>query len=107
MAKKSEAPEGPVWTATVLTIFPEMFPGGLGRSLAGRALNAGLWTLETVDIRAFARDKHGTVDDTPFGGGAGMVIKPNIRSTRLNNTCDGFFPAKFFTSCRIQIEDKF
>ena len=62
------------WRARVLTLFPEMFPGPLGHSLAGRALEQGIWTLETVDIRAFARDKHRAVDDTPYGGGAGMVL---------------------------------
>ena len=62
----------------VLTIFPEMFPGPLGHSLAGRALGDGLWSLETVDIRDFARDKHRSVDDTPFGGGAGMVMRPDV-----------------------------
>ena len=64
----------PVWTATVLTLLPEMFPGPLTHSLAGKALEEGIWALETVDIRAFARDKHCTVDDAPFGGGPGMVI---------------------------------
>lgn len=66
------------WTAKVLTILPEMFPGPLGHSLAGRALAAGLWALETVDIRAFASDKHRTVDDAPFGGGPGMVMRPDV-----------------------------
>ncbi|MBF0373466.1 MAG: tRNA (guanosine(37)-N1)-methyltransferase TrmD [Alphaproteobacteria bacterium] len=70
----NEAP----WRATVLTIFPEMFPGPLGHSLAGRALADGLWALETVDIRGFASDKHRSVDDTPFGGGAGMVMRPDV-----------------------------
>ena len=67
-----------VWTATVLTIFPEMFPGPLGHSLAGKALAGGLWRLETVDIRDFARDKHRSVDDAPFGGGPGMVMRPDV-----------------------------
>jgi len=67
-----------VWTAAVLTIFPEMFPGPLGHSLAGRALREGIWRLETVDIRDFARDKHRSVDDAPFGGGPGMVMRPDI-----------------------------
>ena len=62
----------------VLTIFPEMFPGPVGGSLAGRALEDGIWSLETVDIRDFARDKHRSVDDTPFGGGAGMVMRPDV-----------------------------
>jgi tRNA (guanine37-N1)-methyltransferase len=66
------------WVATVLTIFPEMFPGPLGHSLAGRALGEGIWRLETVDIRSFARDKHRSVDDTPFGGGPGMVMRPDV-----------------------------
>ena len=66
------------WRATVLTIFPEMLPGPLAYSLAGRALKAGLWRLETVDIRDFARDKHRSVDDAPFGGGPGMVMRPDV-----------------------------
>jgi tRNA (guanine37-N1)-methyltransferase len=72
--KPSSAP----WTARVLTLFPEMFPGSLGVSLAGRALAEGVWALETVDIRDFARDKHRSVDDTPFGGGAGMVMRADV-----------------------------
>jgi len=67
-----------VWTATVMTLFPEMFPGPLGCSLAGKASSDGLWRLETVDIRGFARDKHRTVDDAPFGGGPGMVMRPDV-----------------------------
>jgi tRNA (guanine37-N1)-methyltransferase len=66
------------WQATILTLFPEMFPGPLGHSLAGKALGDGLWRLETVDIRGFARDKHRSVDDAPFGGGPGMVMRPDI-----------------------------
>lgn len=72
-----------MWRATALTIFPEMFPGPLGESLAGRALKEGLWSLEAVDIRRFARDRHGTVDDAPFGGGAGMVMKPDVLSDAI------------------------
>ena len=64
--------------AVALTLFPEMFPGPLGASLAGKALLDGLWALETVDIRGFASDKHRTVDDSPFGGGAGMVMRPDV-----------------------------
>ena len=67
-----------MWRAKVLTLFPEMFPGPLGASLAGRALEEGVWSLEAVDIRAYARDKHGSVDDTPFGGGPGMVMRPDV-----------------------------
>lgn len=64
--------------ATALTLFPEMFPGPLGLSLAGRALREGIWRLDAQDIRAQARDRHRTVDDTPFGGGAGMVMRPDV-----------------------------
>jgi tRNA (guanine37-N1)-methyltransferase len=74
-----------MWRASVLTIFPEMFPGPLGVSLAGRALNAGLWSLEAIDIRAHAIDKHGTVDDTPAGGGPGMVMKPDVLAKALDS----------------------
>jgi tRNA (guanine37-N1)-methyltransferase len=66
------------WRATVLTIFPEMLPGPLAWSLAGKARSAGLWRLETVDIRDFARDKHRSVDDAPYGGGPGMVMRPDV-----------------------------
>lgn len=66
------------WAATVLTIFPEMFPGPLGLSLAGKALQRGDWHLDAVDLRRFTTDRHQTVDDTPFGGGAGMVMRPDI-----------------------------
>lgn len=83
----SAAAAGP-WRAKVLTIFPEMFPGALGHSLAGRALAAGLWTLETVDIRAFASDKHRTVDDAPFGGGPGMVMRPDVLDTAIGTTAE-------------------
>jgi tRNA (guanine37-N1)-methyltransferase len=71
------------WRATVLTIFPEMLPGPLAYSLAGKALKAGLWRLETVDIRDFARNKHRSVDDAPFGGGPGMVMRPDVLDTAI------------------------
>jgi tRNA (guanine37-N1)-methyltransferase len=77
-----ETHEGP-WTATVATLFPEMFPGPLGHSLAGQALADGLWRLETLDIRDFATDKHRTVDDAPFGGGASMVMKPDVVASAM------------------------
>ena len=67
-----------MWRASVLTIFPEMFPGPLGLSLAGKALAAGAWSLDVVDIRSFATDRHRTVDDTPAGGGPGMVMKADV-----------------------------
>ena len=73
------------WTATVLTLFPEMFPGSLGHSLAGKAMAEGRWSLETVDIRDFARDKHATVDDTPFGGGPGMVMRADVVDAALRS----------------------
>ncbi len=77
------------WRATVLTLFPEMFPGPLGHSLAGRALAAGLWALETADLREFATDRHRSVDDTPFGGGAGMVLRAEIADAALASVDDG------------------
>jgi tRNA (guanine37-N1)-methyltransferase len=67
-----------MWRASVLTIFPEMFPGPLGLSLAGKALASGAWSLDAVDIRSFAADKHRTIDDTPAGGGPGMVMKADV-----------------------------
>ncbi|NNC72964.1 MAG: tRNA (guanosine(37)-N1)-methyltransferase TrmD, partial [Sphingomonadaceae bacterium] len=66
------------FAATILTLYPEMFPGPLGHSIAGRALGDGKWSLETLQIRDFAADKHHTVDDTPAGGGAGMVMKADV-----------------------------
>ena len=72
------------WQATVLTLFPEMFPGPLGHSLAGKSLNDSIWTLKTLDIREFARDKHRTVDDAPLGGGVGMVLKPDVVAAALS-----------------------
>jgi tRNA (guanine37-N1)-methyltransferase len=71
------------WRSLVLTLFPEMFPGPLGLSLAGKALERGLWALDVLDIRDFARDKHRSVDDTPFGGGAGMVMRPDVVDAAL------------------------
>jgi tRNA (guanine37-N1)-methyltransferase len=76
------------WTARVLTIFPEMFPGMLGQSIAGKALERGLWALETLDIRDFAEDRHRSVDDTPFGGGAGMVMRPDVIDRALGRAID-------------------
>ncbi len=73
------------WRATVLTIFPEMFPGPLGSSLAGRALVDGIWSCEAIDIRASATDKHRTVDDTPAGGGPGMVMRADIVARAIDS----------------------
>jgi tRNA (guanine37-N1)-methyltransferase len=77
------------FAATVLTLYPEMFPGPLGVSLAGRALNDGLWSLDTRNIRDFATDKHRSVDDTPAGGGAGMVLRPDVLAAALDSVSDG------------------
>jgi tRNA (guanine37-N1)-methyltransferase len=75
-----------MWRASVLTIFPDMFPGPLGLSLAGKALAAGAWALDVVDIRNFAADKHRSVDDTPAGGGPGMVMKPDVLGRAIDAT---------------------
>src|SRR4029077_5766981 len=73
-----------MWRASVLTIFPDMFPGPLAHSLAGKALTSGIWSLDTVDVRAHAPDKHRTVDDTPAGGGPGMVMKADVLARALD-----------------------
>ena len=73
------------WQATVLTIFPEMFPGPLGSSLAGKALAEGKWALAAIDIRDFATGKHRSVDDTPAGGGAGMVMRADIAAASIDS----------------------
>ena len=73
-----------MWRASVLTIFPEMFPGPLATSLAGKALASGIWSLDTHDIRSSATDKHRTVDDTPAGGGPGMVMKADVLARALD-----------------------
>ncbi|MGI4876985.1 MAG: tRNA (guanosine(37)-N1)-methyltransferase TrmD [Janthinobacterium lividum] len=72
------------WSATILTLYPEMFPGSLGHSLAGRALAEGLWRLDARNIRDFTTDRHRTVDDTPAGGGPGMVLRADILATALD-----------------------
>jgi tRNA (guanine37-N1)-methyltransferase len=73
-----------MWTACILTLFPEMFPGPLGVSLAGQALSAGRWSLDTMNIRDFASDKHRSVDDTPAGGGAGMVMRADVMGAAID-----------------------
>jgi tRNA (guanine37-N1)-methyltransferase len=73
-----------IWRATVLTLFPEMFPGPLGISLAGKALASGLWTLEARDIRDSATDRHRSVDDTPAGGGPGMVLRADVLAAAID-----------------------
>src|SRR5436305_2601480 len=74
------------WRASVLTIFPDMFPGPLAVSLCGKALAAGLWSLDAIDIRDFAIDKHRSVDDTPAGGGPGMVMKADVLARAIDTT---------------------
>jgi tRNA (guanine37-N1)-methyltransferase len=73
-----------MWRATILTLFPDMFPGPLGFTLAGKALAGGLWSLDAVDIRAHTTDKHRSVDDTPAGGGPGMVMKADVLARALD-----------------------
>src|ERR1017187_8197200 len=77
------------WRATVLTLFPEMFPGPLGVSLAGKALVAGLWALEARDIRDSATDRHRSVDDTPAGGGPGMVLRADVLAAAIDAADNG------------------
>ncbi len=77
-----------MWRATVLTIFPEVFPGPLGASLAGKAALSGLWSLDTLDIRDFATDRHRSVDDTPAGGGPGMVMRADVLGRAIDAAAD-------------------
>jgi tRNA (guanine37-N1)-methyltransferase len=81
-----------MWRASVLSIFPEMFPGPLGLSLAGKALTAGTWSLDVIDIRASATDKHRTVDDTPAGGGPGMVMKADVLARAIDAAAQDSIP---------------
>lgn len=85
------------WHATLVTLFPEAFPGPMGLSLAGKALDKGLWSMECVNIRDFATDRHHTVDDTPAGGGAGMVMKPDVVDAALLNVADKPGPLLFMS----------
>ena len=73
----------------ILTIFPEIFPGFLGTSLTGRALKDGIWNIEAVNIRDYAFDKHGSVDDTPCGGGAGMIMRPDVLGNAIDHNYKG------------------
>ena len=77
-----------LWRASILTLFPEAFPGPLGLSLAGRAQASGIWSLDKVNIRDFAADRHRTVDVTPFGGGAGMVMRPDVIDAAVASVAD-------------------
>jgi tRNA (guanine37-N1)-methyltransferase len=85
------------WRASALTLFPDMFPGPLAHSLAGRALGEGVWSLDIVDIRDFATDRHRSVDDVPFGGGAGMVLRPDVVDAALAAAHVGDRPAIYLT----------
>ena len=76
------------WTARVLTILPEVFPGALGQSLTGRAMEDGVWRLDTVNIRDFATDRHRSVDDTPAGGGPGMVLRADVVAAAIDGSAD-------------------
>src|SRR6476661_8380335 len=84
MNSEAKTSDALVWRATVLTLFPDMFPGPLGVSLAGRALLTGLWSLEARDIRDSATDRHRSVDDTPAGGGPGMVLRADVLAAAID-----------------------
>ena len=78
-----------IWTARIITLFPEAFPGVLGESLTGKALKDGKWQIETTDLRQFGEGKHRNVDDTPAGGGAGMVLRPDVLGRAIDQTLRG------------------
>ncbi|MDM8335349.1 tRNA (guanosine(37)-N1)-methyltransferase TrmD [Wolbachia pipientis] len=84
-----------MFNVAILTIFPEMFPGFLSCSLAGKALKKKIWDLEVVDIRFFAKDKHLTVDDVPYGGGAGMIMRPDVIGDAVDNVLSAYKNTKF------------
>lgn len=92
----------------VLTLFPDMFPGPLGASLPGKALKEGLWSLETLDIRSFASDKHASVDDAPYGGGSGMVMRPDVLDAAIEGAEAKFGRAsrKIYLSPRGRVMDQ-
>ncbi|MGI3170080.1 tRNA (guanosine(37)-N1)-methyltransferase TrmD [Pseudooceanicola sp. C21-150M6] len=85
----AEASATDVWTARIITLVPQAFPGILGESLTGRALKDGLWQLETIDLRLFGDGRHRNVDDTPAGGGAGMVLRPDVMGRAIDRAMDG------------------
>ena len=89
MATGTKTSGATIWRATVLTLFPEMFPGPLGVSLAGKALASGLWVLEARDIRDSATDRHRSVDDTPAGGGPGMVLRADVLAAAIDAADSG------------------
>lgn len=77
------------WQVSILTLFPELFPGPLGKSVTGRGLEQNLWSINIYNIRDYADNKHRTVDDIPYGGGSGMVMRPDVLSNAINKTCNG------------------
>lgn len=81
---QSNSPDTPIWRAVCLTIFPDLFPGPLGTSVTGAALEKELWALDVLNIRDFATDKHRSVDDTPAGGGPGMVLRPDVAAKAID-----------------------
>lgn len=89
-----------MFRASLITLYPEMFPGPLGQSIHGKALEAGLWSLETVQLRDFATDRHRSVDDTPSGGGAGMVLRADIAARAIDHVQAGDRRPVYFTSPR-------
>lgn len=97
MTAEESAGQRRPWSASVLTLFPEAFPGPLGLSLAGKALERGLWSLEVLDIRDFARDKHRSVDDAPLGGGPGMVMRPDVVDAAIEAIADRPGPLVYLT----------
>ncbi len=98
--KKPEMPQTdkkPVWTAQILTLFPEIFPGPLGASLAGKALDKGLWAMNVVQIRDYALDKHRKVDDTPAGGGPGMVMRADVLAAAIDDVSKDDYPLVYLS----------
>ena len=79
--------ESSPWCAVALTLFPEMFPGPLGAGLTGNALATGIWSLQALDLRAYASDRHRSVDDAPFGGGPGMILRANVVAAAIDAAC--------------------
>lgn len=87
-SENSTKSDNSTWRAICLTLFPELFPGPLGASVTGTALDKGLWALDTINFRDFATDKHRSVDDTPAGGGPGMVLRPDIAAKAIDAAVD-------------------
>ena len=84
------------WRAQVITLLPQSFPGTLGESLTGRALKAGLWSLDPIDLRPFGEGRHRNVDDTPAGGGAGMVLRADVMGRAIAQACPQIFATPSF-----------